>query len=64
MKLCVRHLSFLRSQESTFLLVFLFLINLTYAQQEQDSTKIEKLDEVLIKAIRVDAESPITYSNV
>ncbi|MFD1017261.1 TonB-dependent receptor [Winogradskyella rapida] len=36
-----------------------------YAQEKtQDSTKIEKLDEVLVKAVRVDAKSPITHSNV
>lgn len=30
----------------------------------QDSTKVEALDEVLIKSLRVDAKSPITHSNV
>ncbi len=36
-----------------------------YAQEKtQDSTKIEKLDEVLVKAVRVDAKSPITHSNI
>ncbi len=34
------------------------------AQQVQDTTKTEKLDEVLVKAVRVDAESPITFSNL
>lgn len=33
-------------------------------QVKQDSTKTEKLDEVLVKAVRVDADSPITHSNV
>jgi iron complex outermembrane receptor protein len=33
-------------------------------KQEQDSTKAEKLDEVLVKAVRVDAKSPITHSNL
>ena len=33
-------------------------------EKEQDSTKIEKLDEVLVRAVRVDAKSPITHSNV
>ena len=32
--------------------------------QEQDSTKAKKLDEVLVKAVRVDAKSPITHSNL
>ncbi|WP_040247058.1 TonB-dependent receptor [Psychroserpens mesophilus] len=33
-------------------------------EKEQDSTKVEQLDEVLVKAVRVDAKSPITHSNV
>ena len=33
-------------------------------QTQQDSTKTEKLDEVFVKAVRVDADSPITHSNV
>ncbi|GAA4965791.1 TonB-dependent receptor [Algibacter aquimarinus] len=52
--------------------IFLFLTLLVLsvsanAQQNQvqrDSTKTEKLDEVLVKAVRVDADSPITHSNV
>ena len=35
------------------------------AQQKQvDSTEVNKLDEVLVKSIRVDADSPITFSNL
>lgn len=30
----------------------------------QDSIKVESLDEVLVKAVRVDADSPITHSNL
>ncbi|MEH6763611.1 MAG: TonB-dependent receptor [Aequorivita antarctica] len=30
----------------------------------QDSTKIESLDEVLVQAVRVSADSPITHSNL
>ncbi len=33
-------------------------------QKQQDSTKTEKLDEVLVKAVRVNATSPITHTNV
>ena len=33
-------------------------------QKQQDTTKTEKLDEVLVKAVRVNATSPITHSNV
>jgi len=44
---------------------FLLGICSAYGQEKkQDSTKVEKLDEVLVKAVRVDAKSPITHSNV
>ncbi len=33
-------------------------------KQKVDSTKTETLDEVLVKAVRVDAKSPITHSNL
>ncbi|BAO54973.1 TonB-dependent receptor [Nonlabens marinus] len=33
-------------------------------KQPQDTTKTEQLGEVLVKAVRVDAKSPITHSNV
>ncbi len=36
----------------------------TDAQKQQDSIKIESLDEVLLKSVRVDADSPITHSNM
>ncbi|MEP1856230.1 Plug domain-containing protein, partial [Nonlabens ulvanivorans] len=32
--------------------------------QEADTTKSEKLDAVLVKAVRVNAKSPITHSNL
>lgn len=35
-----------------------------WAQQVQDSTKVEVLDEVLVRSVRVEADSPITHSNV
>ncbi|GAB5563656.1 MAG: TonB-dependent receptor [Winogradskyella sp.] len=46
---------------------FLFLLGLcsiNAQEQQQDTTKVEKLDEVLVKAVRVDAKSPITHTNV
>jgi len=49
------------------LTVFVFLLSLCsiYGQEkQQDSTKVEKLDEVLVRAVRVNAKSPITHSNV
>jgi len=33
-------------------------------EKQQDSTEVQTLDEVLVKAVRVDADSPITHSNV
>jgi len=36
----------------------------TQQEKTQDSTKIETLDEVLVQAVRVDADSPITHSNL
>ena len=48
-----------------FLIVALILSSAMNAQEkQQDSTKIEKLDEVLVIAVRVISDSPITHSNV
>ena len=64
-------LSFLRKQEPhqrKCLILMAFLISLSASAQQnqkaQDSTKTEKLGEVLVKAVRVDADSPITHSNI
>lgn len=47
------------------LLAILLLPFITRAQEtQQDSTKVETLDEVLVKSVRVNATSPITHSNV
>ncbi|MFV9549807.1 TonB-dependent receptor [Algibacter sp. PT7-4] len=48
-------------------LTFVVLSTNVMAQQNQvvtDSTKTEKLDEVLVNAVRVNADSPITHSNI
>ncbi|KJD31709.1 TonB-dependent receptor [Tamlana nanhaiensis] len=65
------NLSFLRRQEShrlaCFTLIFALICFEGYAQQNQtqnDSTSTQKLDEVLVNAVRVDADSPITHSDV
>jgi iron complex outermembrane receptor protein len=50
--------------ERSFLLFFLISISSFSQEKQQDSTKTEKLGEVLVKAIRVNATSPITHSNV
>lgn len=52
------------------LVLFLTLLVLSVSaaaqenQKTQDTTKIEKLDEILVKAVRVQPTSPITHSNV
>ena len=60
--------NFLIEMKNSFLILFgtLFLGSFCRAQNEvqQDSTTTEKLNEVLVKAVRVDADSPITHSNV
>lgn len=45
------------------LLVLSFSVN-AQEEKQKDTTKIQQLDEVLVKAVRVDADSPITHSNV
>lgn len=54
--------------KNLFLFLTLFVLSVSVVAQEnqktQDTTKTEKLDEVLVSAVRVDADSPITHSNV
>ncbi|GAL79700.1 thiamin-regulated outer membrane receptor Omr1 [Algibacter lectus] len=54
--------------KNMFLFLALFVLSICVnAQQnpvQQDSTKTETLDEVLVKAVRVNADSPITHSNL
>lgn len=65
MKLLFNNLSFKTRQNSQIFLLFLLVSFSTYSQEkQQDSTKLETLDEVLVKAVRVNATSPITHSNV
>ena len=49
---------------SLFLVIALISFLGNSQEKEQDSTKTEVLDEVLVKAVRVNADSPITHSNV
>ena len=64
MKILFNNLSKTKRQRLT-LSIFLLAICSAYGQEkQQDSTKVKKLDEVLVKAVRVDAKSPITHSNV
>ena len=49
-----------------FIAAALTTVSLATAQNTQvkDSTEAEKLEEVLVKAVRVDAKSPITHTNL
>ena len=47
-----------------FLTLLVLSVNVIAQENQQDSTKIEKLDEVIVRAVRVDADSPITHSNI
>ena len=65
MKNIVSVLSFLVRKKSAFALFVLLFSSVCNAQEAiKDSTKTEKLDEVLVKAVRVNATSPITHSNI
>ncbi len=49
------------------MLFFLFsLISFAQEKQEkqQDTTKVNQLDEVLVSAIRVTTKTPVTFSNL
>lgn len=65
MKLLFNHLSFICRQNLHIFLLFLFFgFSALSQEKQQDSTQLETLDEVLVKAVRVNATSPITHSNV
>jgi len=46
-----------------FLLFSIFYSQFSFAQ-EQDSTKVNKLDDVLVSAVRVTTKTPVTFSNM
>lgn len=46
------------------LTLLIFSYGVHSQEKDQDSTKVEALDEVLVKAVRVEATSPITHTNV
>ena len=52
------------SQNLILLFALITCTTLSAQDKVQDSTKVEKLDEVLVKSVRVDAKSPITHTNV
>ncbi|WP_055434729.1 TonB-dependent receptor [Lacinutrix algicola] len=52
-------------KKTTLFLAFTVLALNSFAQEiKQDSTKIETLDEVLVSAVRVKADAPVTHSNL
>lgn len=58
-------LEFLRGKIPISTLLFLTcLLSVKAQEKQQDSTELKVLDEVLVKAVRVNATSPITHSNV
>ena len=64
MKILFNNLSKKSRQRLTLSIAFLGICSVYGQEKQQDSTKVEKLDEVLVRAVRVDAKSPITHSNV
>ncbi len=54
--------------KNLFLFLALLVLSVNVYGQEnekvQDTAKVEKLDEVLVKAVRVESTSPITHSNI
>ncbi|WP_264552354.1 TonB-dependent receptor [Flavobacterium sp. N2038] len=47
-----------------FFLLFSFSYSISSNAQEQDSTKVNKLDDVLVSAVRVTTKTPVTFSNM
>ena len=47
-----------------FLTLLVLSISVNAQEKQQDSTQVEILDEVLVEAVRVNATSPITHSNI
>ncbi len=52
-------------RKAGLLIIFLTTYFGAFSQEkQQDSTKLETLDEVLVRSVRVKADSPITHSNL
>jgi iron complex outermembrane recepter protein len=49
---------------SVFLTLFLGPLWLSAQQKSNDSTQVNQLDEVLVKAVRVNKKTPVTFSNL
>jgi len=47
-----------------FFLLFSFFYSLISFAQQQDSTKVNQLDDVLVSAVRVTSKTPVSFSNM
>ncbi|KFF06893.1 TonB-dependent receptor [Flavobacterium reichenbachii] len=52
------------NQKSIFFTLFSIFFTLFSFSQEQDSTKVNQLDDVLVSAVRVTSKTPVTFSNM
>ncbi|MBF4506816.1 TonB-dependent receptor [Flavobacterium sp. JLP] len=52
------------NNESIFFLLFSIFFTLSSFSQQQDSTKVNSLDEVLVSAVRVTTKTPVSFSNL
>ncbi|MDR7369287.1 TonB-dependent receptor domain-containing protein [Flavobacterium aquidurense] len=59
-----RHKGSKLNNKSIFFTLFSLLYSLFSFSQEQDSTKVNKLDDVLVSAVRVTTKTPVTFSNL
>ncbi|CAD0002806.1 TonB-dependent receptor [Flavobacterium salmonis] len=54
----------LTNYKSFFFFLFSFFYSLFSIAQEQDSTKVNQLDNVLVSAVRVTTKTPVSFSNL
>ncbi len=60
-----RELHLQKMHQTLFFAMVFSLSSVAFSQQTlQDTTKVETLDEVLVKAVRVGTTAPITHSNI
>lgn len=54
----------LKRTKSIFFTLFSIFFTLISSAQQQDSTKVNQLDDVLVSAVRVTTKTPVTFSNM
>ncbi|MDQ6528003.1 TonB-dependent receptor domain-containing protein [Flavobacterium sp. LHD-85] len=59
-----RHKGSKLSLKSIFFSLFSFFYSLFSFAQQQDSTKVNQLDDVLVSAVRVTSKTPVSFSNM